>query len=404
MTVDGGGVTMLDSRSFRANPVLSSGSESVAVSATAGGGSGTTTNNYKFEVIGAASQTLTYDNNGNMLSDGTNTYLWDAEDRLIQITYPGMNNKTEMSYSPTGGRVKIVETVSGSVTSTKQFIGGEERDGSGNVTKQFFVRGQRNGSTSYFYCRDHLGSIRTMTDNSGTSVSDRSFDPYGRASVLSESTAPDFGFAGMYVHARSGLNLTMFRAYSPTLGHWLSRDPLGDGMSYAGNSPINLTDILGLAPYQFDFLTAQEAVLAGFAQQGLLSKSQAAHAEYAFFALSCGNRFAYSEPFQGSGKGTGTELFVSADDWNTHAAKIPASWSQVATAHTHPNHPPPGYDPAKQQGYYTFSPNDAVMIDASITGYIANAAGQVRRLDPGSRYDTIVSGPLFPLPNLVRRH
>ena len=65
--------------------------------------------------------------------------------------------------------MKIVETVSGSVTSTKQFIGGEERDGSGNVTKQFFSEGQRNGSNNYFYGRDHLSSARTMTDNSGAS-------------------------------------------------------------------------------------------------------------------------------------------------------------------------------------------------------------------------------------------
>lgn len=50
------------------------------MSATAGGGSGTTTNNYKLEVVGAASQTLTFDDNGNMTSDGTNTFAWDAED------------------------------------------------------------------------------------------------------------------------------------------------------------------------------------------------------------------------------------------------------------------------------------------------------------------------------------
>jgi RHS repeat-associated protein len=34
--------------------------------------------------------------------------------------------------------------------------------------------------------------------------------------------------AGMYVHQRSGLNLTLVRAYSPSLGRWLSRDPLGE--------------------------------------------------------------------------------------------------------------------------------------------------------------------------------
>lgn len=164
-----------------------------------------------------------------------------------KITYPGINNKSEFTYGPTGERVKIVETVSGSVTSTKQFVGGEERDGSGSVTKQFFARGQKNGATKYFYGRDHLGSIRGMTDNSGASVSDRAFDPYGRMTVLSESVAPDFGFAGMYAHTRSGLNLTVFRAHSANLGCWLSRDPIGEeAYLYGANAPTRFVDPLGL--------------------------------------------------------------------------------------------------------------------------------------------------------------
>ena len=55
----------------------------------------------------------------------------------------------------------------------------------------------------------------------------------------------------MYLHVRSGLNLTMFRAYNPALGRWLSRDPLGERVGpnlydYVRNSPINLRDRLGL--------------------------------------------------------------------------------------------------------------------------------------------------------------
>ncbi len=175
---------------------------------------------------------------------------WDCENRLIQITYPGMNNKTEMTYGPTGGRVKIVETVSGSVTSTKQFIGGEERDGSGNVTKQFFSEGQISATTNYFYSFDHLGSVRTLTDDSGVVQSDCSFDPFGRTTKLQGSQDSDFGYGSMYIHARSGLHFTRFRAYSPVLGIWLSTDPVAAKQSYdfVAGDPINLTDPLGLAP------------------------------------------------------------------------------------------------------------------------------------------------------------
>ncbi len=147
--------------------------------------------------------------------------------------------------------MRIVETVSGSVTSTKQFINGEERDGSGNVTKQFFSRGQRNGSTNYFYAKDHLGSVRSMADNSGAAVSDRAFDSFGNARVINESETPDFGYAGMYVHGRSGLNLTTHRAYSASLSRWLSRDPLSEAVSgnlysYVSNNPVNAVDPSGL--------------------------------------------------------------------------------------------------------------------------------------------------------------
>lgn len=169
----------------------------------------------------------------------------------LEITYPGANNKTEITYSPMEGIAKIVEIVSGSVASTKQFPGGEERDGNGAVTKQFFAQGQRNGSNNYFYGRDNIGSVRSMSDNAGVSVSDRAFDPYGRTTVISETVSPDFGFAGMYIHSRSGLNLTIFRAYSESLARWISRDPLGEDASinaygYVDNNPIGFVDKLGL--------------------------------------------------------------------------------------------------------------------------------------------------------------
>ncbi len=256
MTVAGGAVNMRTSQNFQATPPLTSGSNSVAVSATAGGGSGTTTNNYKLEVTGSGSQTLTYDANGNMTSDGTNSYVWDCENRLIQITYPGINNKSEFTYDPIGRNVAIVETTGGS-PATQQFVWFasqrcEERDGSGNLTKRFFDdKGQMNGSTKYFYATDHLGSIREMTDNSGAVQSRYADDPYGRATKLLASTDSDFGFAGMFVHARSGSNLTLYRPYSSDLGRWLTKDPLGGANAYAYclNSPVAYVDPLGLRAY-----------------------------------------------------------------------------------------------------------------------------------------------------------
>jgi YD repeat-containing protein len=57
-----------------------------------------------------------------MTSDGTNTYSWDAENRLIKITYPGTGNYSQFTYDGYERTVQVVETVASTVTSTKQFV------------------------------------------------------------------------------------------------------------------------------------------------------------------------------------------------------------------------------------------------------------------------------------------
>ena len=72
-------------------------------------------------------------------------------------------------------------------------------------------------------------SIREMTDSSGNVVAEYGYDPYGRQTRIAGSGPDaDFGYASMYVHQPSGLNLTAYRAFDPSLGRWLSRDPIQD--------------------------------------------------------------------------------------------------------------------------------------------------------------------------------
>jgi RHS repeat-associated protein len=74
---------------------------------------------------------------------------------------------------------------------------------------------------------------------------------YGEVTQTVGTLSADFGYAGYYVHGPSGLNLTTYRAYSPSLGRWINRDPIEeDGginlYDYADNDPVDSTDPLGL--------------------------------------------------------------------------------------------------------------------------------------------------------------
>jgi RHS repeat-associated protein len=175
-----------------------------------------------------------------------------------------LSNNSQFVYDPVGRCVKIIETVSGSVTSTKQFVWSgssrcEERDGSGTLSngKQFLGAGQLNFASgtpaSYFYTVDNLDSTRELTDLSGTVKTVYSYDPYGQVTetFISGSIPSDFQYAKYFLHTASGLNLMPYRAYSPNKGRWLSRDPLGELAGpnlyeYTSNNPMNTTDFLGL--------------------------------------------------------------------------------------------------------------------------------------------------------------
>jgi len=60
--------------------------------------------------------------------------------------------------------------------------------------------------------------------------------------------------AGMFLHQASGLDLTLYRAYDPYSGRWLSRDPIGENgginlYGYVDGNPIDEKDPTGQIPW-----------------------------------------------------------------------------------------------------------------------------------------------------------
>jgi RHS repeat-associated protein len=233
-------------------------------------GTGTQTASYNDlnQLTDLSGQAFGYDANGNLTSDGQRTYSWDAENRLVGIAYPGQPGKaTAFTYDGSSRRVAISSTPAGggSATTTSYIWCGsslcQARDASNAPVREYFGEGEFVPGTPgqpYYYGTDQIGSVRRAFAGAGNAPA-YSYDPYGNAL---QATAPvtDFGYAGMFYNADSGLYLTQYRAYDPLAGRWLSRDPIGEASDPAGNlyayvqgNPVSYVDPFGLDVYPADF-------------------------------------------------------------------------------------------------------------------------------------------------------
>jgi RHS repeat-associated protein len=198
---------------------------------------------------------------------------FDAANRVTAVVKG--TRRSEFFYDGMGRRVRMVEREGATVASDKRYIwdGGEiveERDGqnTGGVTKRYFGAGVQevaaNAPTNLFYSRDHLGSVREVTDANGNLVARYDYDAWGRRTRVFGTYEADWGYAGYFLHHPSKLNLTWFRAYDPDLGRWVSRDPIAEqgGLNlygYVGNNPIGFLDPFGL----FDCVVVGAAIGGG---------------------------------------------------------------------------------------------------------------------------------------------
>ena len=258
VTIDGNPASSTSLLGFSGTAAVATGTNVVTLTAT-DQFSQSATQRYQV-VVPSVSGTYTYDLNGNLVSDGVMTYVWDAANRLIAVNEPG-NLSSEFTYDGFGRRTSVVEYNNGVLTSTKNLLWSgmricEERDGSNNVTKRYFSQGVQLSGSSYCYTFDHLGSVRELVDANNIVQARYDYDPYGVQTQLTGTLAADFGYTGQYFHHPSGLMLAPYRGYSALEGRWISRDPLDDAemkegpnlYEYVWNNPIRWVDPLGLGP------------------------------------------------------------------------------------------------------------------------------------------------------------
>ncbi|WP_251358755.1 RHS repeat-associated core domain-containing protein [Kangiella sp. TOML190] len=98
---------------------------------------------------------------------------------------------------------------------------------------------------------DHLGSPIALTDESGSTQWQGSYDPYGNLTVQLDNVSQKLRFPGQISDAETGMHYNYFRDYDPEIGRYLQSDPIGlnggiNTYGYVGANPVNFVDPLGL--------------------------------------------------------------------------------------------------------------------------------------------------------------
>ena len=223
-----------------------------------------TTNNFTYNSLNQPSpSTEIFDAKGQTTSQDGRTIEWDEQGRVTAIVQG--TQRSEFEYDGMSHRTAIQELENGVVVSRKLYwwLGGNivcERDGlqpGFPITKRYFGQGVEVNGEKLYYTLDHLGSVRELLNEAGEVVANYRYTIYGERTKVSGDQDSDFGFAGLFHHEPSGLDLATYRLYDAKLQRFISRDPLGESVDYnlyryANNNPVMFTDPEGLKPIFFE--------------------------------------------------------------------------------------------------------------------------------------------------------
>jgi RHS repeat-associated protein len=258
--------------------------QSVSTIASLGGSTTTNTGNM---YVAKTPEVLTYDLDGNQLTDGRWSNTWDAENRLILQetigTVPtGAKKRLIHEYDWMGRRIRkqvynwvasawslvqderflydgwnVIAILDSATTIQQTQLWGKDLSGSlqgaGGVGGLLAIS-HLPSSRTYFTGYDGNGNVTVLVDGvSGLTEGNFEYAPFGeliRASGTAVAVCP-WRFSTKYEDAETGMLYYGYRFYNPSTGRWLSRDPINEygGLNlfaFVQNNGLFWIDYLGL--------------------------------------------------------------------------------------------------------------------------------------------------------------
>jgi RHS repeat-associated protein len=271
---------------FRQQLPANNSSSALWTNITVSGGQSVTGSIY----VARTPEVFNYDADGNLTNDGRWSYVWDGENRLIQMTVNtnvGPQYKLIFVYDEKGRRIQKVAMTNTVVLSTNNFLYdgwnliAETRpdnslirsyvwgtdlsgtsQGSGGVGGLLEISYYGSSTTNSFPAYDGNGNITTLVNAAdGTVAANYDYAAFGEPIRITGTMARNnpFRFSTKYADDESDLLYYGYRYYKPSTGTWPNRDPIGEKggkniYAFVGNDPIFYVDVFGWGRWNIEII------------------------------------------------------------------------------------------------------------------------------------------------------